>query len=546
MKNYFALLSCWFYLSATAQLASITYTASQAQLANPERGLYKYSATSSNPYTSLDYSTLTEYKSTQGISLLYRNFQLNNFLTKNISAEYLANMNRDFETIRAAGMKAIVRFSYSESENVRQRDATKLMILRHIQQLKPILQANSDVIAVLQTGFIGTWGEWYFTSQADFGGWGFDNTALSPDQLNNRKEVVTALLDALPTNRMLQLRNIDAKQNFYTLDPLNKQTAFLGSAASRIGFHNDCFLANETDSGTFSNPAEQRDYLAQESNFVPVGGETCKLNAPRTDCSQAMQEMQQFHWSFLNLDYYPEVIKGFQKNDCLQEIEQKLGYRLVLQSALLPKNVGSTDYLSVSISLKNIGFAAPFNPRKVYVVMRNTATGIDTKLPLTTNLRTWFGSTEFTLNENIKLPDNMPEGKYSLHLFMPDEAEKLAANPSYAIQLANKNTWDAQTGYNSLNHIVHVQKGTVALVQAKPYGITLYPVPVDHELTVLLPDCTTYQVKIMTAQGNLVNVQRLVDKNQLKINTEELPKGLYFIEFSKNGISDTRKFIVKH
>jgi len=50
----------------------------------------------------------------------------------------------------------------------------------------------------------------------------------------------------------------------------------------------------------------------------------------------------------------------------------------------------------------------------------------------------------------------------------------------------------------------------------------------------------------MTAQGNLVNVQRVVDKNQLKINTEELPKGLYFIEFSKNGISDTRKFIVKH
>ena len=263
MKNYFALLSCWFYLSLTAQLASITYTASQAQLANPERGLYKYSATSSNPYTLLDESTLIEYKSTQGISLLYRNFQLNNFLTKNISADYLANMTRDFETVRTTGMKLIVRFSYSESENVRQRDASKLMMLRHIQQLKPILQANSDVIAVLQTGFIGTWGEWYYTSQADFGGWGFDNTALSPDQVNNRKEIVTALLDALPANRMLQLRNIDAKQNFYSLDPLNKQIAYLGTPAARIGFHNDCFLANDTDSGTFSNPAEHRAYLAQ-------------------------------------------------------------------------------------------------------------------------------------------------------------------------------------------------------------------------------------------------------------------------------------------
>lgn len=527
-------------------MASITYTASQAQLANPERGLYKYSATSSNPYTLLDKSTLIEYKSTQGISLLYRNFQLNNFLTKNISADYLANMTRDFEIIRSAGMKTIVRFSYSESENVRQRDASKLMMLRHIQQLRPILQANSDVIAVVQSGFIGSWGEWYYTSQADFGGWGFDNSALTQDQLNNRKEIVTALLDALPANRMLQLRNIDAKQNFYSLDPLNKQTAYLGTPVSRIGFHNDCFLANETDSGTFSNPAEQRSYLAQESNFVPVGGETCKLNAPRTDCSSAMQEMQQFHWSFLNLDYYPEVIHGFQKNDCLQEIEQKLGYRLQLKSASLPKVVGANDYLSISITLQNLGYAAPFNPRKVYVVLQNTATGAETKLPLTTNIRTWFGSTEFTLNENLKLPENMPLGTYSLYLFMPDEAEKLASNPAYAIQLANENTWDVATGYNALQHKLTIQQETVTQTAKKPFAISIYPVPVNHELTVLLMDCATYQVKIMTAQGILVYPQIVAEKNELKINTEELPKGLYCIEFSKNGISDTRKFIVKH
>lgn len=546
MKNYFALISCWFYLSLTAQMTSITYTDSQAQLANPERGLYKYSATSSNPYTVLDESTLIEYKSTQGISLLYRNFQLNNFLTKNISAEYLANMTRDFETVRTTGMKLIVRFSYSESENVRQRDASKLMMLRHIQQLKPILQANSDVIAVLQTGFIGTWGEWYYTSQADFGGWGFDNTSLSPDQVNNRKEIVTALLDALPANRMLQLRNIDAKQNFYSLDPLNKQTAYLGTPAARIGFHNDCFLANDTDSGTFSNPAEQRTYLAQESNFVPVGGETCKLNAPRTDCSSAMQEMQQFHWSFLNLDYYPEVIHGFQKYDCLQEIEQKLGYRLLLKSALLPKVVGSNDYLSISITLQNLGYAAPFNPRKVYVVLQNTATGAEIKLPLTTNIRSWFGSTEFTLNENLKLPENIPVGTYSMHLFMPDEAAKLAANSAYAIQLANQNTWDAATGFNALQHNLTITQGSVTQTTKKPFTISIYPVPVHHELSIYVVDCESYQIRFFDAYGNIVRLSTAPENNQMKVNTESLKKGIYFVEFSKNGLTDIRKFIVKH
>lgn len=546
MKNYFALISCWFYLSLTAQMASITYTASQAQLANPERGLYKYSATSSNPYTLLDKFTLNEYKSTQGISLLYRNFQLNNFLTKNISSDYLVNMTRDFETIRDAGMKVIVRFSYSESQNVRQRDASKLMMLRHIQQLKPILQANSDVIAVVQSGFIGSWGEWYYTSQADFGGWGFDDTALTPDQLNNRKEIVTALLDALPTNRMIQLRSIDMKQNFYGLDPLTKNAAFTASDATRIGFHNDCFLANDTDSGTYSNPTEQRAYLAQESNFVPVGGETCKLNAPRTDCSSAVQEMQQFHWSFLNLDYYPEVIHGFQKNDCLQEIEQKLGYRLQLKSASLPKVIGANDYLSISITLQNIGYAAPFNPRQVYIVLQNTATGAVTKLPLTTNIRSWFGSTEFTLNENLKLPEHMPIGTYSLHLFMPDEAERLASNPAYAIQLANQNTWDAARGYNALQHNLTIQQEKVAQTAKKPFAISIYPIPVNHELSINAVDCASYQIQFFDAFGNAVRLTTVAEKDQLKVNTESLPKGLYFVEFSKNGLIDTRKFIVKH
>ncbi len=318
-------------------------------------------------------------------------------------------MQHDFQIIRESGMKVIVRFSYSESERVRQRDASKLMMLRHIQQLKPILQANSDVIALLQAGFIGTWGEWYYTSQADFGGWGFDEKPLNPNHLANRKEIVTALLDALPANRMLQLRNIDSKQNFFSLEPIQYTKAHNQTAVARIGFHNDCFLANATDSGTFSNPEEQRKYLAEESKFVPMGGETCKLNAPRTDCSSAMLEMKEFHWSYLNLDYYPEVINGFREHDCLSEIEQKLGYRISLQSALLPKSIGLQDYLSLSITLKNEGFAAPFNPRKVYVVLRNATDGNEIKLPLKTDIRYWFGSSTFTLNENIKVEFFMPK-----------------------------------------------------------------------------------------------------------------------------------------
>ena len=546
MKIYIALLGFWFCLSATAQVTSIKYIRSDKPIANPERGLYKHTATSTKTYTALDAVTLQQYKSDLGISLIYRNFQLNSFIYKNISADYLANMQHDFQVIRESGMKVIVRFSYSESERVRQRDASKLMILRHIQQLKPILQANSDVIALLQAGFIGTWGEWYYTSQVDFGGWGFDETPLKPNHLANRKEIVTALLDALPANRMLQLRNIDSKQNFFSLEPIQYTKAHNQTAVARVGFHNDCFLANATDSGTFSDPEEQRKYLAEESKFVPMGGETCKLNAPRTDCSSAMQEMKEFHWSYLNLDYYPEVINGFRENDCLSEIEQKLGYRISLQSALLPKSIGLQDYLSLSITLKNEGFAAPFNPRKVFVVLRNATDGNEIKLPLKTDIRYWFGSSTFTLNENIKLPNNTPIGEYTMYLYFPDEAPSLASNPAYAIQLANTEQWDANTGYNSLNHVLQIQNGTISQTAKKTFDIALYPNPANQVIIAQVEECKSYQVLVRNAQGMEQNVELVTEENELKISTEKLNNGLYFLVFTKNGISDTRKFVVKH
>ena len=58
----------------------------------------------------------------------------------------------------------------------------------------------------------------------------------------------------------------------------------------RIGFHNDCFLASDDDFGTFlSNPLSlDEDYLAADSQYVPVGGETCAVNPPKSEWPSAM------------------------------------------------------------------------------------------------------------------------------------------------------------------------------------------------------------------------------------------------------------------
>ena len=43
------------------------------------------------------------------------------------------------------------------------------------------------------------------------------------------------------------------------------------------GEHNDCFLASDTDFGTYTNKEEELSYMAQDNLFCVQGGETCAL-----------------------------------------------------------------------------------------------------------------------------------------------------------------------------------------------------------------------------------------------------------------------------
>jgi hypothetical protein len=57
------------------------------------------------------------------------------------------------DTVRKAGLKAIVRFAYNDNNNP--VDATPAMVNTHLTQLAPYLSANKDVITVVQAGLIG-------------------------------------------------------------------------------------------------------------------------------------------------------------------------------------------------------------------------------------------------------------------------------------------------------------------------------------------------------------------------------------------------------
>ncbi|MDA1192689.1 MAG: DUF4832 domain-containing protein, partial [Candidatus Poribacteria bacterium] len=268
-------------------------------------------------------------------------------------------------------------------------------------------------------------------------------------------DVVNALLDALPGDRFVQMRTPNYKRLVVgSATPISAEEAFGESKSARLGHHNDCFLATENDMGTYSGNRD-RVYLEQDSQFAPVGGETCRPFPPHSDCENALREMSLYHWSYLNWDYHKDVLNSW-RGECMDEVQRRLGYRFELVSGEFSEEVEVGGDLEVALTVQNVGFAAPYNPRDAEIVLRGTTTGVERAFALDVDPRRWLAGASHTLTHRIALGD-VPSGDYELFLNLPDPKPTLRSNPDYAIRLANQGVWDSETGYNRLLSTVRVR-----------------------------------------------------------------------------------------
>ena len=95
----------------------------------------------------------------RGLRLVYGKFLLDDYRDQPLDPAVLTEIDDALGLARDAGLKVVPRFYYADAGD--QPDAPLDRILGHIDQLGPILADNEDVIAVVQAGFIGAWGEWH-------------------------------------------------------------------------------------------------------------------------------------------------------------------------------------------------------------------------------------------------------------------------------------------------------------------------------------------------------------------------------------------------
>jgi len=539
MKRLLTQMLFLFTIIGYSQTTTINYSTSTENFSNPERGFYHHKETSSTNYSNLTQSTLVNYRTNEKITLILRLFYLEDFINSPISDSYLNNVQNDFNKIRNAGIKCIVRFAYSSETTVGQRDASKAQILSHIQQLSNLLNNNSDIIATIQAGFIGTWGEWYYT----------DHFGMNPTNADyvNRKDILEAILNAIPNDRTVQIRTPRYKQKMF-----NTTTAIIQTQVEnrlnigRVGHHNDCFLSDSSDVGTYINTNTEYPYLSQETSYLPMGGETCDFDPNRSNCDVGTSEMALFHWSYMNLDYYPEVIDEFNESNCLNDIKKKLGYRFEFTSNTLANNATNGAIMPITLRLKNTGFASLYNPRTAYIILKNTVSGQKYSLPLTSKPQFWTGSNVITINENLVLPNNILPGNYKMYLNLPDNAAVLNTRPEYSVRFANQDTWEASTGYNDLKHTITIGEalGVDDIVRVDPI---IYPIPANQELIIELENVADYKVTLFNTLGQSYGViSNQINSSKLALNTESLSNGIYLLKLENGTIKTTKRIIIKH
>lgn len=503
--------AAWLPTSGAAQtLFTNAYTIATDEFANPERGFYLHTETRASAPSPVP-ANLANLRVNGSrdpnnayvarITLVLRVIYLDTFINSPISSNYLSTLHADLASIRNQGAKAILRFAYFRTAERPFPEPDKARILEHIGQLAPVLRRNRDVIAVLQQGFIGAWGEGYYTDVFSTAGQTF-----TAQNWTDRAEVIDALLNTLPPERMVQVRVPQQRQKFLHGPAAPTSTApsatglvFNSGASARLGFHNDCFLADTTDAGTFNDYdgatdsqdiARLRNYKAQETRFTAMGGETCLENAADNCASnggRADSDLALFHYSFLNQGYNANVNDDWVMQGCMEDIKRRLGYRLELMTSVFPSAAQAGQVVPMQMELRNVGFAAPFNPRGIELVLRNTNSGqkFFAELSRDTEARRWLPGTNHVIAASLALPADLPSGSYELLLHLPDPTPTLYGLTPYTIRLANStavdsagaslgSVWEPATGYHKLGHTLVVHGSTT---NSPPSGTTIPVLP---------------------------------------------------------------------
>ena len=465
-------------LATALSAGTVNYTADDVSIfPNPERGFItmlerhgnktRYAVKGKESY-------LTALRTNDKGSLILVLYYLDEYKNaETLPDSILSAFDEDMAVLRNYGMKCILRFAYTaqtykipnpdpKKDSIRTAaDAPLSIIQKHLNQYKSHWEANADVIFCFQAGFIGAYGEWYYTDN-------FTNTSshMTPE----RKAFLDTLLNATPKNRTVQLRTplfkTDYMDSIYgSHGAITESEAYKGTPKARLAHHNDAFLNGYQNQGTYRDTATQKPYIAQETLYMPIGGE-CNIEDSIRGVTAAshdstVMEMSRLHWTFIQGGFSTKVTNRWRQEGTFDELNRNMGYRYQLVEGTYDEAATVNGTLHVSLQIKNVGYAPLYNERHAYVVLKNENAAYALKLT-DIDPRTWKPGNSYTIEKTLTIPDTAYNGTYDLYLWLPDAYESLQNDARYAIRIANEDVWEEASGMNALGAQVVVSGGSDA------------------------------------------------------------------------------------
>ena len=465
---------------ATASAVNTTYRESFTETVNPERGMYRH-----NEYFfkggSVNKVTVTcEDDLTLALLIIY----LEDYMADADLSGAISSIDTILGNVRSAGKKAIVRFAYNNKHHeddkvtkINPREPENLgIILSHIDALAGIFEDYQDIIYLVQAGFLGTYGEWYYTTDESAYPILFPmDWSLSGDSVvgfYNRNTVLARILAKVPNTIQVALRTPYYKRFYLSPDDVDSWSAISSwdgtDANSRLTFHNDAFLGGADDSGTFKYPYYGKDdpenytldknMWKSQSAYLAIGGEVAFKSLASADpayyaLEPALQAIADYHYSYLNdASSNDEIIQYWVSRDEYPIIRKALGYRLVLNNlSITPAGTyASGQSVSFGIKISNTGSASVIYPRPCKLVLLHGTTPTVLKdLTAVHDVRDITPGGNYTYSIEVVLPQNICEGD-KLAIWMPDKTAGLQGTAAYSIRLSNRDvSWE--NGYNVIH-----------------------------------------------------------------------------------------------
>lgn len=300
--------------------------------------------------------------------------------SQDLTEDALNVLQATFDNIRKNGSKVIVRFCYDPwFDGHSNTTAEHEWVLRHIEQLAPLLTKNIDIVVALEMGMHGAFGEMHSDTSITY--------ARVAEAVNKMLRLTPPELKILTRTAnysaaVLGFENWGVDFNIGS-DVFKKIEKAKGDTMYRVGMFNDGYLGTQYDYGTWGADCaksicreEGVAWLEKYSVNTPYGGEAVAtasgykvINTPEFLAHEGFRT----HTSYLNMHWNNNVIDSWkaahfngkdyeydgEEDESLtgyKYIEDHLGYRFVLRESWLPDTVFAGEKLKGKIKVQNVGF----------------------------------------------------------------------------------------------------------------------------------------------------------------------------------------------